>query len=102
MNVTALKNARPTDEAMLSALRDLEGPIANLQLMAQLMTDLFDRELTDIRTIGGKPRPDGNWHIVLTDDQMQVLTFAYSDLLERATSLRAAFYASLKAEGGAA
>lgn len=89
-------------QSEMNALHDLEMPIVNLHLMAQLMADLFDRDLIDFRTIDGKSRPDGSWHIMLTDSQMQVLTFVYGDLLERATNLRAAFYASLEAEGKAA
>ncbi|MGN6143432.1 MAG: hypothetical protein ACTHOP_07575 [Mesorhizobium sp.] len=92
-------NTRPTDEAIVSAMRMLEGPIHSLVMMAELMGNVFDADLQDFDFETGErrpmPREGRNMTIVLTRGQIECLGFLWNDIIGRSAKLQKAYLAAL-------
>ena len=97
MNVTT--NTTPARAAPVRMFHDLEEQVAGLTMIAKISADMLDRNLTDIRTLTGHGRKHGdNYQIILTEDQMRQLCFAWNDVVARAVKLVRDYFDIL--EGG--
>lgn len=90
--------AKPSPEQIVSAMRDLETRIRDLRAMALIMVDRLDDSLTDSRVRKGQRRPDNDWHIELSNSEMNVLAFCWSNVCNRAGDLEKAWESALRGE----
>lgn len=89
----------PARAAPVRMFHDLEEQVAGLTMIAKISADMLDRNLTDIRTLTGHGRKHGdNYQIILTEDQMRQLCFAWNDVVARAVKLERDYFDIL--EGG--
>lgn len=92
-------NTRASDEAIVAAMRMLEGPIHSLLMMSEIMGDAFDHDLQelDIDTLEkrGIPRDGKSMKIILTRGQIDRLSFLWNDVIHRAAKLQKAYLAAL-------
>jgi hypothetical protein len=90
---------RPTDEAIVSAMRMLEFPIHGLSMAAEIMGEMLDHDLSEIDLATGErrgiPRRGHNMTVILTRDQIERLSFLWNDVICRANKLRSAYFAAL-------
>jgi hypothetical protein len=99
-NTTAAAHrTRPSDAAIADAMRDLETPIREMRAMANIMANMLDDKLKDVRVLLEGRRPDGHWHIHLTDHQMDLLAFAWNNVVNRADEVERAWQAAVRGEG---
>jgi hypothetical protein len=81
---------KPDDAAVAAAMRELEDDIYSLCNMAMILGDLLDHDLSEYS--GGRvrsmPEPGKTMTVVLGYQQMEVLSFAWSDVINRAIRLR--------------
>lgn len=105
MNVHS-DTTRPTDEAIINAIRDIEAPIADLATMATILTDLLDYNLVEFDMATGQrrsyPKEGRNLTVILTAGQVDQLSFAWHDISDRASRLKRAYLAALKGKEVAA
>lgn len=96
-NNTAAANA-----AILSALRNLEGPIHGLSMMTTILGDMLDDDLIEIDMETGdkrcSPATGRNLKVILTKGQIDRLSFAWNDVIIRAVGLQRAYLAALEGE----
>ena len=95
---TDITSARPSPEQIVSAMRDLETPIRDLRVMANIMAERLEDSLTDSRVRKGERRPDNDWHIELSNSEMNVLAFCWSNVCNRAGDLEKAWESALRGE----
>ncbi|MDI7864103.1 hypothetical protein MRS76_19320 [Rhizobiaceae bacterium n13] len=95
--IPATKVSPVDDGAVARAMRELEHPIRSAHSMAYILAELLDEYLKDYREVDGK-RPGGGWQIRLTEHEMEVLNFAWCDVLSRLTKLEKAFDAAWDGE----
>ncbi|MCG7508529.1 hypothetical protein [Mesorhizobium retamae] len=92
-------NTRASDEAIVAAMRMLEGPIHSLLMMSEIMGDAFDHDVQelDIDTLEkrGIPRDGKSMKIILTRGQIDRLSFLWNDVIHRAAKLQKAYLAAL-------
>lgn len=93
---TDITSAGPSPEQIVSAMRDLEEPIRDLRAMAIIMSNMLHEALTDTKAGRGRSRPDYSWHIELSDSEMNVLAFCWSNVCNRAGDLEKAWEAALR------
>lgn len=93
-------NGPTRDTAVASAMRDLEDDICSVLTMARILAHLLDNDLVgyvDGEKVEVPPRGK-TMRVVLGHDQMECLSFAWSDVVNRATRLKTKFYAAYDAE----
>lgn len=94
MNVRTNSTAgkpRATEDPMLRALKDLEGPICDAVNMAGLVTAFFD---------GCRHEIDGESAVIrMARFELEQLTFGLYDVERRVKALHKEFYAAFDAEG---
>lgn len=78
------------DAAVASAMRDLESDICDLANMAMILGDLLEHDLIEVRD--GKrivmPEPGQAMKVLLGYQQLERLSFAWNDVIERALTLK--------------
>lgn len=80
-----------TTEKALDAYRDLEHDICSIRSMAKILGDMLDDHLVDFDT---KAQTGALINIRLTDHEMDMMSFAWNDVIYRAGRLVDAFYAA--------
>lgn len=92
-------STRPTDEAIVSAMRALEGPIHSLTMAAEIMGDMLDDDLVEVDFNTGEkrgcPREGCNLTVILTRGQLERLCFMWNDVIVRANKVQRAYFAAL-------
>lgn len=92
-------NTTPARAAPVRMFHDLEEQVAGLTMIAKISADMLDRNLTDIRTLTGHGRKHGdNYQIILTEDQMRQLCWAWNEVVSHAVKLERDYFEIL--EGG--
>lgn len=92
-NGGAMPSVEPSEAQVASALLSIEPLIADLALMARIVTDLYERMLS---------RPDSRagdslvFHVASIDRDAAL--FAVGDIEHRAIKLKDAFYAGTRGE----
>jgi len=74
----------------VSAFLDMEHHVCGLRSMSQIMGDLLDRSLKDQDTGAGV----GSMRVYLSADQVELLAFAWNDVISRAADVERAFFAA--------
>lgn len=94
-NITAAAGSA-RDAAVAAAMRDLEGDICSLLSMARILGDLLDSDLVGFqngRRISSPARGQ-TMTVYLGHDQVDYLSFAWNDVINRAVRLKEKFYAA--------
>ncbi|CDM56313.1 MULTISPECIES: hypothetical protein [Rhizobium] len=92
----AMPKPTPTDEQIVRAFCDLEHDVCCLRSMINILGDMLDDNLVDVDT-GAQSRQEV-FKIWLTDGQMNMLSFAWNDVICRANRLERAFFAAVDGE----
>lgn len=79
---------RPTDAAVAEAMNSLEGRIFDLRAAAHVLDELLEKRM------GCTPQGDDLCTITLTGTEHDMISFAYLDLVGRASRLAEAFSAA--------
>lgn len=84
------------DERRLDGLRGLEDPIYSLCSMANIMAELLDGCLTGVN----QSKNGEHITISMTSHEMDLISFAWNDVVSRSGALRKAFYEAVYGEEG--
>ena len=84
------------DAAVANAMRELEGDICAVLTVARILAELLDNDLVGFEN-GQKiqmPSKGKPMKVYLSADQMEMLSFAWNDVIDRAAKLKMKFYAA--------
>lgn len=93
--------AMPADKNALvaDAMRNLEDDICSLLNMARILADMLDNDLVGYQD-GKKvhiPERGKTMEVYIGHDQMECLSFAWNDVINRAVRLKTRFYSAYDA-----
>lgn len=93
---TTTPSPRPDKEARLQALLDLETDIFDVAAMSQILGDMLDGDLVGYDDKGNRylATDERAMRVWLTKGQMDLLCFAWNDVIVRALRLQARFRAA--------
>ncbi len=101
--VTTPESRHARDAAVASAMRDLESDICDALNMALILHELFSENIVEYRN--GKrvamPEPGGTLTVVLGYQQIELLSFASNDVIDRCSRLKKRWTAAVDAGGAA-
>ena len=90
--------AAARDTAVADAMRDLEHDVCCLVHMARILGDMLDHDLVEFDGDGRKgPSRGQTIKVILGHDQLEHLSFAWNDVINRARLLKDRYYAAFDA-----
>lgn len=98
-DITATATAA-RDIAVASAMRDLEDDICSLLNMARILGNMLEESLVewDGSDKRAMPEPGSTMLVHLGFQEMECLSFAWNDVVNRASRLKGRYYAAFDAE----
>ncbi|MGB3502278.1 MAG: hypothetical protein WBA44_11680 [Mesorhizobium sp.] len=102
MTIHIQSNAEHETTASDSAFQDLQDDICELLSMARILGDLLDSGLVGFEDGKTVHMPDRGraMKVYLTYDQMEMLSFAWNNVIGRAFELKNKFHEAWDAEAG--
>ena len=92
----AKKPSMRDDAAQLQAFKDLEDEICSVLNMAHILSDLLEHTLVEYRN--GEnircPTPGEPMKVYISSQEMDCLSFAWNDVINRASYLKKKYYAA--------
>lgn len=99
--ITTPEARHARDAAVASAMRDLESDICDALNMALILHELFSENIVEYRN--GKrvamPEPGHTLTVVLGYQQLELLSFASNDVIDRCSRLKKRWNAAADAGG---
>jgi hypothetical protein len=97
-STSAVRAAR--DKAVADAAFELEDDICSLLNMARILGDMLEESLVEFDGEEKRymPEPGGTMHVYLGFQERECLSFAWNDVINRASRLKSRYYAALDAE----
>lgn len=89
----AVPKSRSADE-IISAFLDMEDAVCSLRHMTLILGAMLDDNLKDGETGAGT----GSMKVWLSGEQVELLSFAWNDVIRRARVVQDAFYAAAHGE----
>lgn len=100
MNIRTNSTAA-ADGAIASAMRDLEDDICSLLNMTRILAELLDDTLVEFGPGGtrvGMPKKGETLKVMIGHDEMEMLSFAWNDVINRTVRLKDNYYRAFDAE----
>ncbi len=94
-------NTAAADGAIASAMRDLEDDICSLLNMARILAELLDETLVEFGPGGtriGMPKKGEALKVMIGHDEMEMLSFAWNDVINRTVRLKENYYQAWNAK----
>lgn len=100
-DITGRSDRQHRDAVFASAMRDREDDICSLLNMARILGDMLEDYLVEYDGAGYRamPEPGGVMRVTLVGEQVEMLSFASSDVIGRAKRLKESFYEAHEAAG---